>query len=322
MNEFLETYILFETEKGTFQGRLKSVDEDNGIFVISTGGYNKQLNIKDIIRLEMIEDQPVFEDPAIIKTGKIVGRKSISKKEDINNITNNPNNDTKPKIISNEKNINNNENELTEYLITREYANRIFKQAFNLFGPSEDAFIAIASYNLIKLQLTLTLRDKIKEPIAIIISGDSTYARMGYYLARLLPTYGFEIDVFLMEKDVVGCKTIVYKQQFVNSGGLFSSKYRTYKIAIIAVENGKVDLSMLSSKMLIYLDIPEFVDESKKFEIIGTTYGFITNRAITFPGSVFLIDGGFSDFIYEHFNVRKFSKKGVIKIPLKGKLNL
>jgi hypothetical protein len=312
MNEYLGAKLLFKTTSGILKGTLKKIDEGKKTMTIEKDDSSKlmlKILLEDIQSLEVIETpkvgQGVFKDPAILRTGNVLESKDIKLK------------DRTGKEVKSEasKSDLGTFNRSSNFVLEDKAVEEFFTRSFEYFGPSRECFVALASKGI-----TRVVANKIPESsnftIGIVISGDSLYCEMGYFLARAFRA--MEVNCEVITRDtVVGSSIALYRNHFLNSGGEIRKKVeKKYKALIFACESKNVSGDMLSVKEFenIYFLEAKNADAEISGQRTGFVYSIITESSTRFSGTVYLLDCKFSKVVYDLFEITKRCRKEISKI--------
>lgn len=185
--------------------------------------------------------------------------------------------------------------------VSEEEARRILNDAFLHAYPTEDAFLAVVSGGLLKI-IANVFKYRFEDRIAVLVSGDGVFARLGYVFAMTLHNANLNPDV--ESGSHASPKTVAMQQRFTNSGYKFVKASGMYKLVVLCSDtDDTAPLKQLSAQNVLFCTLPERCDEGgAKY---GVVYGVKTERVAVFPGKVFCIDVGLGDALLRKYNLRR-----------------
>lgn len=180
-------------------------------------------------------------------------------------------------------------------------ARKILEDAFISAYPTEDAFLAIASGGLFKI-IANVFKCRVEDRIAVLVSGDGVFSRLGYVFAMTLFNANLSPDV--ESSGHASPKTVAVAQRFANSGHKTTEAAGAYKLAVVCSDAEDAALSSaVSAQNVLFCNLPSKCGEDgAKY---GVVYGVKTERVAEFPGKVFCIDVGLGDALLQKYSLRR-----------------
>lgn len=271
MESYIGASLKFETISGFIEGRLKEIRKKDGVLIVEKDFRD------DVLKEISIND---------IKSLEIIKKRADEAAKDPGVATTHQQKDT----------------------VTHEEAKEMLSDAFLCFYPTEDTFLSVVSHSVMKI-VTNVFRCKAEDRIAILISGDDVFARLGYVLAMVMYNSNLSPDVHCTGH--VSAKTAALAQRFTNNGYKISANPgQQYRLAICSSAES---LNQVSYQSALFTDLPaECTDPGMKY---GLVYGIKTDRVNAFSGRVFCIDVGFSDTFLKKYNLRRKYPSSVFCLP-------
>lgn len=185
--------------------------------------------------------------------------------------------------------------------VSEEEARRILEDAFLNAYPTEDAFLAVAAGGLLKI-IANVFKCRFDDRIAVLVSGDGVFSRLGYVFAMTLHNANLNPDV--ESGSHASPKTVAMQQRFTNGGYKLTKASGAYKLVVVCSDADDSALpKQLSAQNVLFCSLPERCDEGgAKY---GVVYGVKTERVAVFPGKVFCIDVGLGDALLRKYKLRR-----------------
>lgn len=191
---------------------------------------------------------------------------------------------------------------------------KLFYEAFNVYGPFEDAFCMTVSLAIKKF-----LRDVTTARICIIIGSDDVFGLIGLCLARLLHNKALEIDVYLA-CELCDLRTLRYREAFLNSGGSFvdSPKASGYTMVVYACNRSFEIKNVPKGGITLLLDLPS---KAPNVPFTGLGLGFAPEHYHICPKFYYIIDVGFGSVLASKYDVYAGTRGSLVKVEIAKQSN-